>query len=133
MFGLGSSAYPNFCAFGCYLDKMLADLGGERILKAGTGDELCGQEQSFGDWAKQAFEVSCDCFCISDDLNLKEVMKSATLKPLLWSRDNAKLVPYYGDNAQDICKCESIVFIGFVWLALVVWLVKSRSFVLNFN
>ncbi|CAG2103052.1 unnamed protein product, partial [Medioppia subpectinata] len=107
VFGLGSSAYPNFCAFGRYLDTMLSELGGERILKVGSGDELCGQEQSFGDWASIAFEVACDVFCISDDLNLKEVMKSATLKPQIWSKDNVKLVPYYGNTIQDICKCLS--------------------------
>ncbi|XP_054155441.1 nitric oxide synthase, salivary gland-like [Oppia nitens] len=107
VFGLGSGAYPNFCAFGRYLDTILADLGGERILKVGTGDELCGQEQSFGDWAKMVFEVACDVFCISDELNLKEVMKSATLKPLQWSKSNVKLVPYNGQSRPDICKCLS--------------------------
>lgn len=109
VFGLGSGAYPNFCAFGRYLDTMLTDLGGERIVKLGTGDELCGQEQSFADWAKTAFEEACDVFCLSDELNLKEVMKSATLKPLLWSKDNVKLVAYSGTKKQDICKCMTII------------------------
>jgi nitric-oxide synthase len=85
---------------------MLADLGGERILKVATGDELCGQEQSFGEWAKRAFEVACDVFCVSDDLNLSEVMKTATLKPLQWSKENVKLVPFNGITKPDICKCE---------------------------
>jgi nitric-oxide synthase len=85
---------------------MLADLGGERILKVATGDELCGQEQSFGEWAKRAFEVACDVFCVSDDLNLSEVMKTATLKPLQWSKENVKLVPFNGITKPDICECE---------------------------
>ena len=88
---------------------MLSDLGGERILKAGTGDELCGQEQSFADWAKTAFEEACDVFCLSDELNLKEVMKSATLKPLLWSKENVKLIEYNGNIRPDICKCKPIL------------------------
>ena len=87
---------------------MLAELGGERILKVGTGDELCGQEQSFADWATTAFEEACDVFCLSDELNLKEVMKTATLKPLLWSKDNVKLKPFSGTVRPDICKCESL-------------------------
>lgn len=50
VFALGSSAYPNFCAFGRFIDNMLAELGGERISKVATGDELCGLEQAFNDW-----------------------------------------------------------------------------------
>lgn len=72
---------------------MLADLGGERLTKVATGDELCGQEQSFGNWAKSVFEIACDVFCIGDELNLTEVMKSATLKPMNWSIDYVKLEP----------------------------------------
>lgn len=33
-------------------------MGGERILKMGEGDELCGQEESFRTWAKKVFKVS---------------------------------------------------------------------------
>lgn len=57
MFGLGSKAYPNFCAFGRLLDKLFLELGGEAILPLGTGDELFGQEQSFKVWAKTVFTV----------------------------------------------------------------------------
>lgn len=57
MFGLGSNAYPNFCAFACSLDKLLLELGGEEILPVGKGDELCGQEESFKIWAKNVFKV----------------------------------------------------------------------------
>ena len=57
MFGLGSSAYPNFCAFAHYMDNMFHDLGAERIFKIGEGDELCGQEESFRNWAQDIFKV----------------------------------------------------------------------------
>ena len=57
MFGLGSSAYPNFCAFAHYLDNTFLDLGAERILKMSEGDELCGQEESFRRWAQDIFKV----------------------------------------------------------------------------
>lgn len=58
MFALGSSAYPNFCNFGKYVDKLLGDLGGERIHDLATGDEMCGQDQAFRKWASSVFNVS---------------------------------------------------------------------------
>lgn len=91
MFALGSSAYPNFCAFGRYLDTVLAELGGERITKLGTGDELCGQEQSFNEWATESFGQAADVFCLTDELDMGEVMKRATQKPMLWSKENVLL------------------------------------------
>lgn len=57
MFGLGSKAYPNFCAFARSLDKIIRELGGEPVVSMGEGDELCGQEESFKVWAKDAFKV----------------------------------------------------------------------------
>lgn len=59
MFGLGSRAYPHFCAFAHAVDTLFEELGGERILRMGEGDELCGQEESFRTWAKKVFKV---CF-----------------------------------------------------------------------
>lgn len=58
MFALGSSAYPNFCAFGKYVDNLLSELGGERLLSLTCGDELAGQEQAFKQWAGEVFSVS---------------------------------------------------------------------------
>jgi nitric-oxide synthase len=57
VFALGSSAYPNFCAFGKYVDNLLGELGGERLSKMASGDEMCGQEQAFRKWAPQIFKV----------------------------------------------------------------------------
>ncbi|XP_017771545.1 PREDICTED: nitric oxide synthase, salivary gland [Nicrophorus vespilloides] len=67
VFALGSSAYPNFCAFGQYVDNLLGELGGERLLKMVSGDEMCGQEQAFRKWAPDVFRVACDTFCLDDD------------------------------------------------------------------
>lgn len=61
VFGLGSRAYPHFCAFARAVDTLLEELGGERILRMGEGDELCGQEESFRTWAKKVFKVSWGC------------------------------------------------------------------------
>ena len=59
VFGLGSRAYPDtFCAFAHTMDKLFDELGGERIHPLGEGDELCGQEESFRDWAEHCYHVS---------------------------------------------------------------------------
>lgn len=57
VFALGSSAYPNFCAYGKYVDNILGELGGERLTKIAYGDEMCGQEQAFRKWAPEVFKV----------------------------------------------------------------------------
>ncbi|XP_003698873.1 nitric oxide synthase, salivary gland [Apis florea] len=76
VFALGSSAYPNFCAFGRYVDNLLGELGGERLLKLAQGDEMCGQEQAFRKWAADTFAVACETFCLDDDDTLLEVALS---------------------------------------------------------
>ncbi|XP_023681440.1 nitric oxide synthase 1-like [Paramormyrops kingsleyae] len=70
VFGLGSRAYQHFCAFAHAVDTCLEELGGERILEMGVGDELSSQEEAFRTWAKDVFKVACDTFCIADDSQL---------------------------------------------------------------
>ncbi|XP_043272207.1 nitric oxide synthase, salivary gland [Venturia canescens] len=76
VFALGSSAYPNFCAFGHYVDNLLGELGGERLSRLSQGDEMCGQEQAFRKWAADTFAVACETFCLDDDETLLEVALS---------------------------------------------------------
>lgn len=57
MFALGSRVYPNFCAFGKYVDAIMAELGAERVYPLTEGDELCGQEQSFNEWSHELLKV----------------------------------------------------------------------------
>ena len=57
VFGLGSRAYSKFCAFGKEVDCILGDLGAQRILEMGEGDELCGQEETFIAWLKDCYKV----------------------------------------------------------------------------
>ncbi|KAF6206870.1 hypothetical protein GE061_018106 [Apolygus lucorum] len=71
VFGLGSSAYPNFCAFGSYVDNLLGELGGERLMKLTTGDEMCCQEGAFKKWAPEVFKLACDTFCLDDETFLE--------------------------------------------------------------
>ena len=58
VFGLGSSAYPLYCAFASAMDVLLHQLGGERLMKMETGDDMGGQEEAFQQWAKTIFKVS---------------------------------------------------------------------------
>ncbi|KOB72118.1 Nitric oxide synthase 2, partial [Operophtera brumata] len=76
VFALGSSAYPNFCNFGKYVDKLLCDLGGERIHEIAMGDEMCGQDQAFRKWASGVFNVACETFCLDDDETLQEAKRA---------------------------------------------------------
>lgn len=87
VFALGSSAYPNFCSFGKFLDNILGELGGERLMKIVLGDDLCGQEQEFHKWAYEVFKKSCETFC----LDLSEMPEaSLSLKSAAITKDNTR-------------------------------------------
>ncbi|CAL1275646.1 unnamed protein product [Larinioides sclopetarius] len=70
VFALGSSSYPYFCNFGKNVDKILSDLGGQRIMPVELGDELGGQEHTFNQWIPSIYKTSCKDFNIelSDDM-----------------------------------------------------------------
>lgn len=91
VFALGSSAYPNFCNFGKYVDKLLGDLGGERIHDLATGDEMCGQDQAFRKWASGVFNVSCETFCLDDDETLQEAKRA--LGTVALSEETVRFAP----------------------------------------
>ena len=58
VFGLGSSAYPKFAAYGRHLDSCYAKLGAVRMLPFTAGDELKDQKGSFNKWLRKVFLVS---------------------------------------------------------------------------
>ncbi|XP_042297702.1 nitric oxide synthase, brain isoform X1 [Sceloporus undulatus] len=91
VFGLGSRAYPHFCAFARAVDTLLEELGGERILRMGEGDELCGQEESFRTWAKKVFKAACDVFCVGDDVNIEMANNSLISNDRSWKRSKFRL------------------------------------------
>uniref|UniRef100_A0A8C3YF28 Nitric oxide synthase n=1 Tax=Catagonus wagneri TaxID=51154 RepID=A0A8C3YF28_9CETA len=62
VFGLGSSMYPQFCAFAHDIDQKLSYLGAVQLTPTGEGDELSGQEEAFRGWAVQTFKVACEAF-----------------------------------------------------------------------
>ncbi|XP_064613409.1 nitric oxide synthase 1-like [Liolophura sinensis] len=103
VFGLGSRAYPNFCAFGHYMDNIMARLGGERIHAMMEGDELCGQEQSFNTWAQEAFKAACETFCVGDDINMKEVTGALSKSDFSWSPGKFRLTPVDSEREPSLC------------------------------
>uniref|UniRef100_A0A8C0RKD0 Nitric oxide synthase n=1 Tax=Canis lupus familiaris TaxID=9615 RepID=A0A8C0RKD0_CANLF len=62
VFGLGSSMYPQFCAFAHDIDQKLSHLGASQLAPIGEGDELSGQEEAFRCWAVQTFKAACETF-----------------------------------------------------------------------
>ncbi|XP_054565257.1 nitric oxide synthase, inducible [Eptesicus fuscus] len=62
VFGLGSSMYPQFCAFAHDVDQKLSHLGASQLTPTGEGDELSGQEEAFRSWAVQTFKAACEAF-----------------------------------------------------------------------
>nr|XP_026494938.1 nitric oxide synthase isoform X1 [Vanessa tameamea] len=82
VFALGSSVYPKFCQFGKTVDKILEDLGGERLLDLTCGDEMCGQEQQFRVWSSNIFHVACETFCIEENDMVKDAKKAFGRMPL---------------------------------------------------
>nr|XP_014095409.2 nitric oxide synthase [Bactrocera oleae]XP_036234036.1 nitric oxide synthase [Bactrocera oleae]XP_036234073.1 nitric oxide synthase [Bactrocera oleae]XP_036234191.1 nitric oxide synthase [Bactrocera oleae] len=79
VFALGSTTYPNFCAFGIYLDKILCELGGERLFEVTCGDEMCGQEQTFRKWAPEVFKSACQIFNLDYAEGLSDAFHDDTL------------------------------------------------------
>ncbi|XP_018567945.1 nitric oxide synthase, salivary gland isoform X2 [Anoplophora glabripennis] len=106
VFALGSSAYPNFCAFGKYVDNLLGELGGERLLKLATGDEMCGQEQAFRKWAQQIFQVACETFCLDDDDAFLEATMSLQSESL--TAQNVRFLDSKPENlVAALAKCHN--------------------------
>uniref|UniRef100_A0A493TR03 nitric-oxide synthase (NADPH) n=1 Tax=Anas platyrhynchos platyrhynchos TaxID=8840 RepID=A0A493TR03_ANAPP len=89
VFGLGSRAYPHFCAFARAVDTLLEELGGERILRMGEGDELCGQEERA--WARCVLQAACDVFCVGDDVNIEKANNSLISNDRSWKRSKFRL------------------------------------------
>uniref|UniRef100_A0A673HC33 Nitric oxide synthase n=1 Tax=Sinocyclocheilus rhinocerous TaxID=307959 RepID=A0A673HC33_9TELE len=91
VFGLGSRAYPHFCAFAHAVDTLFEELGGERILRMGEGDELCGQEESFRTWAKKVFKAACDVFCVGDNVNIEKANDSLISNDRSWKKSKFRM------------------------------------------
>jgi hypothetical protein len=81
------------------------ELGGEAILPLGTGDELCGQEESFKNWAKNVFKAACETFCI-EDTNMAGSATPLDTISAEWSPDKFRFVESK-DKLLPLCKSTS--------------------------
>ncbi|XP_073472780.1 nitric oxide synthase, inducible [Aquarana catesbeiana] len=90
IFGLGSSMYPQFCAFAHTLDQRMVQLGASQISPTGEGDELNGQEESFLSWAVQTFKAACEAFKIRDRQNI--ILPKCYMSTETWNAEDYRLV-----------------------------------------
>ncbi|XP_065830378.1 nitric oxide synthase, inducible-like [Oscarella lobularis] len=103
VFGLGSRAYPNFCAFARSVDRLLGELGAERVYEKGEGDELCGQEESFRKWVTGCYEAACKTFFL--DTNLKDYSDALSTSSKEWQPDKFRVSVQTGKvPVTDLCK-----------------------------
>jgi nitric oxide synthase oxygenase domain/subunit/flavodoxin len=106
VFGLGSRAYPNFCAFARSVDKLLGELGGEQIYEIGQGDELCGQEESFRKWVTSCYEAACKTFCV--DANLKDFSDALATSSREWQPDKFRIEIQNKQTVKELDVCKSL-------------------------
>ena len=106
-FGLGSSAYPKFAAFGQHLDASFDMLGFHRVLPFEAGDELKDQRGSFKKWLKKLFITSLKVLEV--DAPLSYLQSLSAKKSYKWKRTNTKqsqtlnetLSKFHGQIVQD--------------------------------
>uniref|UniRef100_A0A8C8EED6 Nitric oxide synthase n=1 Tax=Otus sunia TaxID=257818 RepID=A0A8C8EED6_9STRI len=100
VFGLGSSMYPEFCAFAHAIDQKLAQLGASPLTAVGEGDELNGQEDAFRTWAVSAFKTACDIFNIrgKNSIQLPKIYTSDDS----WDPKNYQIV--HDSQTMDLAK-----------------------------
>eukprot|EP00112_Aurelia_sp_Birch-Aquarium-sp1_P021015 Seg555.10 transcript_id=Seg555.10/GoldUCD/mRNA.D3Y31 product="Nitric oxide synthase inducible" protein_id=Seg555.10/GoldUCD/D3Y31 len=104
VFGLGSSAYPSFCAFAHSCRNLLHTLGATEIHPVGEGDELCGQEESFKKWAKTAFKAACDEFAIDQSKLSGDAAKSLDSGKVDYDPANYKFAYAESEETIELCK-----------------------------
>ncbi|EMP37688.1 Nitric oxide synthase, inducible [Chelonia mydas] len=100
VFGLGSTMYPEFCAFAHAIDQKLAQLGASPLTQTGEGDELNGQEEAFRTWAVNAFKTACETFDIrgKNNIQLPKVYTSNET----WNPKNYRIA--YDSQPLDLSK-----------------------------
>lgn len=71
VFGLGSSLYPKFGAFGKNIDKKLRELNARSLKPVTIGDEMKGQEKLFSVWCDAVYTKALKVFGLeeSDDID----------------------------------------------------------------
>ncbi|NXN99780.1 NOS2 protein, partial [Rhinopomastus cyanomelas] len=105
VFGLGSSTYPEFCAFAHTIDQRLAQLGASRLAPVGEGDELNGQEAAFRSWAVGVFKAACDIFNIPGRSSIQ--LPGLYTCDESWDPDSYRLV--HDSQSMDLAKALAAI------------------------
>ncbi|XP_052074067.1 nitric oxide synthase, inducible-like [Mytilus californianus] len=100
VFGLGSSAYPNFCAFSQLIDKTMETLGATRIYSIGEGDEMCGQEESFKNWAKKVYQVACSF--VGNKVGLNDASDVLEKSDMIWRPETFRVIQVPTENRLSL-------------------------------
>ncbi|XP_011410183.2 PREDICTED: nitric oxide synthase, endothelial-like [Amphimedon queenslandica] len=124
VFGLGSRAYPNFCAFAHTIDNLFLSLGAEQAYPCGEGDELCGQEESFQSWLRECYLRSCEVYKLEPRLEGSDctVVKSEYKKDFFRISSFTEPVP-----TKDICRDLSHVHKKKIYAGTLVSRAKLQS------
>ena len=98
VFGLGSSSYPKFAAYGRHLDTCFDSLGGKRMIQYHTGDDQKDQKGSFNKWLKKVFMVSLQTMDLEPPRGYLESVN--TVKNYKWRVSNK-------NRTKTLVKCLS--------------------------
>ncbi|KAK3104726.1 hypothetical protein FSP39_008733 [Pinctada imbricata] len=103
VFGLGSTAYPHFCAFAKFIDEALKNVGMQRISKLGQGDELSGQDETFKRWSKTVFKDACKKYQIREDTVQQEDMDDGES---VWKPGKFRISQIDHQEEPSLAKCS---------------------------
>jgi len=65
VFGCGNKTYENYNTMGKFFDKRLGQLGGQRLLELGLGDDDGNIEEDFNNWKTAFWAAICSRFGVS--------------------------------------------------------------------
>jgi len=107
VFALGSSAYPNFAAYGKHLDNCLHILGGQRLTTVGVGDELGNQEGTFTAWLQHFFLTVCQQLSVkTTNLRMAEAITMMRSMSVI-ETDNSSYRWRMMDQRRPLCQTLS--------------------------
>ncbi|XP_065065029.1 NADPH--cytochrome P450 reductase-like [Rhopilema esculentum] len=77
VFGLGNKTYEHYNSVGRYVDKRLAELGGNRVCDRGEGDDDANIEEDFVNWRETFWPKVCQFFDIH--ISKKKIQRSLSV------------------------------------------------------
>ena len=91
VFGLGNKTYEYFNEMGKFFDKRMEELGGERVVELGLGDDDANIEEDFNNWKEKFWINICRTFNVRYIILIKferfVFISNQTIKNLLSRRE----------------------------------------------